>query len=49
MSFHQQTADIYLTATMVIWERGQSKAAPVYLAKLVYTRFAEYVDEISHR
>lgn len=49
MSFDQQTADIYLTAEMVICERGQSKAAPVYPAKLVYTRFAEYVDEISHR
>lgn len=48
MSFDRQTADIYLTAEMVICERGRSKAAPVFPAKLVYTRFAEYVDEISH-
>lgn len=33
---------------MVICERGRSKAAPVFPTELVYTRFAEYVDEISH-
>lgn len=30
MSFDRQTADIYLTAEMVICERGRSKAAPVF-------------------
>lgn len=48
MSFDQKTADIYSTAEMVICERGRSKASPVFPAKLVYTRFDEYVDEISH-
>lgn len=48
MSLDRQTADIYWGAEMVIYERGRSKAAPVFPTELVYTRFAEYADEISH-
>lgn len=45
MLFDRQTADIYLTAEMIICVQKPLLFSP---AKLVYTRFVEYVDEISH-